>query len=144
MDSNEIFIKAVSEDEIIMHQKVQIFLPDLSPKIYDIRVLENKKYEITMEKLRGKTIAEYFGDKNENTPEHIWEQIRSIISTLLDKGIEYVDITPYNFIYDYILDIVKIIDFGSNGVYFKTERTIENWYIEELLNGLSEWNPDFN
>jgi serine/threonine protein kinase len=144
MNDSEIYIKTVLENESIMHQKIQKIIPNLSPKIYDIRVLQNDIFEITMEKLPGTTIAEYFGEKSEKTPEYIWEQIRNIVKTLLDNDIEYFDISPYNFIYDDVQDIVRIIDFGGNGVMIKSERTIENWYIEELLNGLSEWNPDMN
>lgn len=145
MTLDNVYVKSVDENEMKMHQKIQKILPDLSPKIYDIRVLQIngiEKFEITMEKLPGDTIANYFGEENGKLPEYLWEQIRNIIKTLLDNGIEYIDVTSYNFIYDDISDIVRIIDFGSNGVFNKTERTIENWYLEELLNGLSEWNPD--
>ena len=143
----ETYIKTILANEISMHQKIQKIIPDLSPKIYDIRVLQqngSEIYEITMEKLPGKTIADYFGEKCDLLPEYLWEQIRNILKTLIDNGIEYIDVSPYNFIYDDVQDIVRIIDFGANGVYEKTERTIENWYLEELLNGLSEWNPDMH
>lgn len=55
----------------------------------------------------------------------------------LECDIEYIDVTPYNFIKKD--DKLWIIDFGD-------ARFVEtNWFIKEVMNNkkLVRWNPDF-
>ena len=62
------------------------------------------------------------------------------MQTLYDnEGIEYIDITGYNFIEKD--KKIYIIDFGD-AQYSKKWKKI-NWFLEEFLNGHHGWNPDF-
>jgi hypothetical protein len=56
-----------------------------------------------------------------------------------NEGIEYIDITGYNFIEKD--NKIYIIDFGDAEYSKKWKKT--NWFLEEFLNGHHGWNPDF-
>lgn len=97
------------------------------------------KTYIDMEDLNEMCIADMYGEDIKNIPTYILTQIHDIIVKLyLQCGIEYVDVTPYNFIE--INKKVYIIDFGD------AQRVkSRNWYLQELFSNtkLHEWNPDF-
>jgi tRNA A-37 threonylcarbamoyl transferase component Bud32 len=94
---------------------------------------------IVMEDLKAKCLADVYGDKIEDLPEWVKEDILDILNTLYTAGgIEYVDITPYNFIE---LDgIVWIIDFGHAKY---ASETVDSFLEEILDNWELKWNPDF-
>jgi hypothetical protein len=82
-----------------------------------------------------------YGDDPADIPDWIWEQIRLIIQILYDEeGIEYVDITPYNFMESNRK--IYILDFGDARYIPETDEPI-NWFLEEFLEGTNSWNPDF-
>ena len=116
-----------------------------SPKIVDFKMEYDKiNYEyrgdITMENLDELCIADKYGDDPANIPKLIWDQIRTILKILYDEeGIEYIDITGYNFIEKN--NKVYIIDFGD-AIYSKKDKDI-NWFLNDFLNGTNSWNPDF-
>lgn len=107
-----------------------------SPKVVSI-VEKGDQSVIKMERVRGEMLSDIYGDNHENVPTHIWNKIRHILSELYDEGIEYIDITPYNFIQSG--DDIKIIDFGDA----KYSDGDINWFLEDFLDGANEWNPDF-
>jgi len=116
-----------------------------SPKIVDSNVIYNtqmNKYlgTIVMENLDEMCISDKYGDDPKNVPKIIWDQIRTIIKILYhQEGIEYIDITGYNFIEKN--GKVYIIDFGD-AIYSKPMIEI-NWFLDKFLNGYNGWNPDF-
>jgi tRNA A-37 threonylcarbamoyl transferase component Bud32 len=122
--------------EIELQQLVSKY--DFCPKISDAK-FSDKGCEITMEKIGSMSLADMYGDKPQDLPTHIWPQIQHIIKTLYEEiGIEYIDITPYNFIeHD---DKIYIIDFGD--AYYKGTRP-RNWFHKQFLEDPSSWNPDF-
>jgi len=116
-----------------------------SPRIIKSNITHNKeddKYfgNITMEHLNTMCIADKYGENPLNVPKIIWDQIRTIIRILYDEeGIEYIDITGYNFIEK--KGKVYIIDFGD-AIYTKKGREM-NWFLSYFLGGHNGWNPDF-
>jgi serine/threonine-protein kinase RIO1 len=96
---------------------------------------------ILMENLNELCIADKYGDLPEHITNELWEQIHDIIEYLYEtEGIEYIDITPYNFIEKE--GKVYIIDFG-HAKYVDKKKKI-NWFLDEFINdGINEWNPDF-
>ena len=116
-----------------------------SPKIIKSTITFNKedgKYigNITMEHIKEMCIADKYGEDPKNVPKLIWDQIRTIIKILYyQEGIEYIDITGYNFIEKN--NKVYIIDFGD-AIYTKTYNEM-NWFLSNFLSGYNGWNPDF-
>jgi hypothetical protein len=116
-----------------------------SPKITNSKITFNKednKYigNITMDNLNEMCIADKYGEDPANIPKIIWEQIRTILRILYNaEGIEYIDITGYNFIEK--KGKVYIIDFGD-AIYTRKDREM-NWFLSYFLGGHNGWNPDF-
>jgi len=111
------------------------FCPKIIKTNYD-----ETKCTIEMENLNEMCLADKYGDLAEHIPVEFWEQIRNILVTLYEvEGIEYIDITPYNFIEKD--NKVYIIDFGD-AYYIKKNKPI-NWFLQEVLDGYNGWNPDF-
>lgn len=109
-----------------------------SPTIHTIEYTDTECH-IIMTKL-GMSLADIYGDDPDNIPGHIWKQIELILRMLYDvEGIEYVDITPYNFIEQN--GIVYCIDFGD-AYYTKGPDTL-NWFLKDFLDESYDWNPDF-
>ena len=99
-----------------------------------------------MESVEGLCLADLYTDDPAMLPDHMWSQIESILETLFEcEGIEYVDITSYNFMED-TNGKVWIIDFGD--AYYTQSAKGEpaaNWFLRSVLDGESgkAWNPDF-
>ena len=109
------------------------------PKIIYVDYKE-KECSIIMENLNELCLADKYGEEPKYISNEIWIQIFNIVSILYEKeGIEYVDITPYNFIEK--KRKVYIIDFGDAN-YIKKDKNI-NWFLKEFMDGKKEWNPDF-
>lgn len=106
----------------------------VSPKILDT----NFKTYIKMENLDEMCIADMYGEDFDKIPKDIIDEIYNILMRLyLECDIEYIDVTPYNFIKKD--DKLWIIDFGD-------ARLVEtNWFIKEVMinKKLVRWNPDF-
>jgi len=133
-----VFIKKVSPDTIENEVELQNVAASygFAPKVYD-----TSEDEIHMEDLQEMCIADKYGEDPKTIPPYIWVSIRSIIHTLYYKeGIEYIDITPYNFIEKD--GKVYIIDFGH--AYYYKSKEMKNWFVKQFLeDGVNEWNPDF-
>jgi len=114
---------------------------NFSPKVNSIIYLSTYT-EITMNKISGQTLADKFGDNSEDIPDWVWDEMRRIISLLYnEEGIEYIDITPYNFMID-SNDKIWIIDFGH--AYYTDISKSMNWFlIEFIYEEVKSFNPDF-
>jgi tRNA A-37 threonylcarbamoyl transferase component Bud32 len=111
---------------------------DFCPKIIETQ-FSDTSCEITMEKIGSMCLADMYGDKPQDLPTHIWPKIHHIIKTLYEEsGIEYIDITPYNFIEHE--DKIYIIDFGD--AYYKGTKP-RHWFHKQFLEEPISWNPDF-
>lgn len=112
-----------------------------APKIHSI-----SDNVVTMEAVKGMCLADLYTDDPAKVPDRIWHEVERILAILFEReGIEYVDITSYNFMED---DDGKvwIIDFGD--AYYTTKEKgapAANWFLRSVLNGESgkAWNPDF-
>ena len=95
-----------------------------------------------MDKINGETLFKKYSDEALDIPYDIWKQIRHIISTLFyEEGIEYIDISPYNFIVKN--NKVYIIDFG-HAYWCNQDCKINNWFLKEfLMNEINDFNADF-
>jgi serine/threonine protein kinase len=121
-------------NEIKLQQKANEY--NLSPKILDYYIKDNVIF-IIMEKIDGKTIYDIYGDSLDDIPKYIFIEIHNKLNQLLCIGIEYIDISPYNFMIENNTKNLKIIDFGH-------AKSIElNWFVKDYLTGNYSWNPDF-
>jgi RIO-like serine/threonine protein kinase len=77
-----------------------------------------------------------YQNKSKDVPAKIFDRIRDILERLYNVGIEYSDISSYNFIID-DNNKMHVIDFG-HAKEFKI-----NWFLRDFLDGVNEWNPDF-
>lgn len=114
-----------------------------TPKIIST-YFDDDYYYIEMENLNSMCLADKYGEKSNNIPKKFWKQIKNIIKKLYElEGIEYIDITPYNFIEKN--DIIYLIDFGH--AYFTDKYSTEpqNWFLKYFLENekLFSFNPDF-
>jgi tRNA A-37 threonylcarbamoyl transferase component Bud32 len=131
------FVKTVDpstiENEVEL-QKVAIMY-GYSPQI--IAVTDD---EIFMEDLEAPCLADIYGDEAAAIPEWIWDSIRTMLHSLYTyEGIEYTDITGYNFIEKD--EKIYLIDFGH--ARYKSRDKPMNWFLREFLDGENAWNPDF-
>jgi RIO-like serine/threonine protein kinase len=107
------------------------------PKIHKVEKFADR-YEVTMDKIDNMCLADMYSDDPKEIPKRIWAQIHAILTILYEcEGIEYIDITGYNFIEKD--NKVYIIDFGD--AQYKSGHI--NWFLKEFLAGQYEWNPDF-
>jgi len=100
---------------------------------------------VTMEKINGNSLFELYGDNPRHVPDWIWDEIHRILAILYEReGIEYIDITSFNFMVNVDSKSVYIIDFGhaTYTIVGKDERP-SNWFLKEALEGAREYNPDF-
>jgi len=111
------------------------FSPDITRWNFDE---ERGTCFIEMEDLEEMCLADRYGDDPANIPEWIWGEIRRMLLILLNaEGIEYIDITPYNFIQKD--DKIYVIDFGDAKY---TDGEVD-WFLQEFLDGENSWNPDY-
>ena len=106
----------------------------LSPKIIDT---DYKTY-IDMEDLEEMCIADMYGESIDCMPHLIKKGIYHILERLyLECDIEYIDVTPYNFIET--SDQLWIIDFGD-AIEIKKDS-----YLKEIFSSrkLLKWNSEF-
>ena len=107
----------------------------LCPKIINT---DYKTY-IDMEDVGQMCIADMYGDQIEDIPKQYKYEIYQILSRLyLECNIEYIDVTPYNFIEKD--GKLWIIDFGD-----ARQAPKKNWFLNDMFTkkNLCEWNPDF-
>ena len=101
---------------------------------------------VQMDSVKGACLANLYSDDPDMLPDPIWYEIERILAVLYEReGIEYVDITSYNFMEDGDGKI-WIIDFGD--AYYTPRAKGEpalNWFLRSVLDGESgkAWNPDF-
>lgn len=120
-------------------------LAHLTNKILNIKtpniISYNPKTQIMIsEKIDGSSVADFYGCNDSDTPEHIYNIIRDIITNLYKVDIIYPDITGYNFILDNDGN-VWIIDFGH--AYVKCPHKDPDDFVYKFINNFNGWNPEF-
>ncbi len=98
---------------------------------------DSERFYVVMKRIKGHTIADLFGANRLDTPQWIWDEIRRILKELFVNGVEYIDVTPYNFMIEDISEKIYVIDYGH-------AKKIEiNWFLNTFINGSNKWNPEF-
>ena len=94
---------------------------------------DKEKEIMVMHKINALNLSDMFGEKSSDIDEYYFDEIRTIITTLSDNGIEYPDITGYNFIeHD---NKIWIIDFEH--------AHIRDTFVDKFIQGRNKWNPRF-
>lgn len=145
VNSNGIDITNEIKNEIKLQHIASSY--GFSPKIISTWIKDGE-YHIEMEKIDALCLADKYGDKPEHIPKHYWYQIKSILNFLFYReNIEYVDITPYNFIEKN--NKLYLIDFGhafyTSGLNIKNYIP-SNWFLRDFLDQSKQifgYNPDF-
>jgi tRNA A-37 threonylcarbamoyl transferase component Bud32 len=115
--------------------------------VYDLQLVKTPsiiEYDkssciMSMEKVDNMCISDFYGDSADKVPDYIFDKIRKIIKVLYDNGIEYPDITGYNFIeYE---DDIWIIDYGHAS--FIKNNVVKDDFVIDFMNGLNSWNPNY-
>ena len=96
---------------------------------------------LCMKRINALSISDQYGENFENVPSHIINKIRDTIATLYLHGIEYPDITGYNFIYEENADKLWIIDFEHAS--YNSRHKEYDPFILDFINGRNKWNPLF-
>jgi len=133
------FIKKVSKETSDNEAEIQRTSAKygFSPNVLSITKIDDVCF-ITMEDLDAECLADVYGEDAKDIPEWIWNEIRGMVTTLFyQEGIEYVDITPYNFIEKN--NRIYMIDFGDA----RYSEGGPNWFLSEFLDGENSWNPDY-
>jgi serine/threonine-protein kinase RIO1 len=135
-----IFTKSVSPDTIHTEVHLQRLASALgvAPPIVSVDFSNN---QVHMEKI-GVCIAEKYGDDIKDIPQWILNEIVEHLWTLYSCcQIQYVDITPYNFIEHE--GRVWVIDFGD--AYRNFPKTKLHPMLKKIFDTrkLTQWNPDF-
>ena len=141
MVSRKMYIKEV--DPITGESEIELQMIaagyGFSPKIAEVEYYDDT-CKISMEHMEAECLANIYGDDPEEIPAWIWDQIRRMVTTLYEQeGIEYVDITPYNFIEKD--DRIYMIDFGD--ARYTDKNKAVDWFLREFMEGENSWNPDY-
>lgn len=133
--SSATFLKTVGDPMEIHFQRKAAEL-NIAPPIFETN---NTSYMVMMD-LDEMCIADKYGPNPSNTPAWIWFQIHYLLNKLYrEANIEYIDITPYNFIEKN--GVVWCIDYGHAS---PARGPIRNWFLKDMLEKkLKRWNPDF-
>tara|TARA_B110000858_G_C17772563_1_gene460448 strand:- start:819 stop:1229 length:411 start_codon:yes stop_codon:yes gene_type:complete len=135
MDTTEIstYTKyGVKQHEYDVHKYVyNLKLENVNvPKIISY---DKQKEIMVMHKINALNLSDMFGEKSSDIDEYYFDEIRTIIQTLSDNGIEYPDITGYNFIEH--ANKIWIIDFEH--------AHIRDTFVDKFIQGRNKWNPRF-
>ena len=135
MDTTEIstYTKyGVKQHEYDVHKYVyNLKLENVNvPKIISY---DKQKEIMVMHKINALNLSDMFGEKSSDIDEYYFDEIRTIIQTLSDNGIEYPDITGYNFIEH--ANKIWIIDFEH--------AHIRDTFVNKFIQGRNKWNPRF-
>ena len=133
---NRIYVK---ENVCDLEIELQIIASkyNFAPKILKTEKIGDTN-RVHMEHIDAECVANIYGDDASQLPRWIWNEIRKIIELLYnEEGIEYIDITGYNFIEKN--GRIYIIDFGD--ARYTNGKT--NWFLKEFLDGENAWNPDY-
>jgi tRNA A-37 threonylcarbamoyl transferase component Bud32 len=86
-------------------------------------------------------IADTWSDNAQEVPDNQYEQIVHTVCSLRNNGIEYPDITGYNFIYHD--EIMWIVDFEHAKLTTKISDPFINLFCKWKISDKKQWNPRF-
>jgi tRNA A-37 threonylcarbamoyl transferase component Bud32 len=133
LNTMEYYRKECSANEIRLH-KIAADM-GFAPPVYET---DDETYMV-MEKLEAMNLADMYGPKIRNLPHYLKRNIVDILEALYaEAGIQYVDITPYNFIEDN--NKTWIIDFGDA---YDNDLKLHPHLHRIFKTKVLRWNPDF-
>ena len=139
-----VFVKTIkaSTAELEVELQTIAYKYRFSPKILSIQK-ETDVWFVSMEHI-GETcnLAHIYGEEAEDVPSFVWAKIRYMVQTLLEEeGIEYLDVTPYNFL-EQQNSRIYMVDFGD-ARYHRPNTSID-WYLQDFVyDQETMWNSDF-
>ena len=107
-------------------------------KVPKIKSYNKKTKQMKMVRVGTMSVSDYYGESAEHISDELFARIRTIIQTLYDHDILYIDITGYNFIENN--NKLWIIDF-EHATYNYPKKTDE--FVKKFLEGHNGWNPEF-
>lgn len=128
--------KNVEYREYFMHQyihKLNIV------NIPNIMAYDEENKILVMKKVGTDNLSNIYGEEAIDVPDELFEQVAKIVCKLVLHGINYPDLTGYNFIEDNDGSI-WIIDF-EHATFITDE--LSNIHIKNICNGEKKWNPEF-
>ena len=97
---------------------------------------------MVMMKVGKNNLSHNYGENATDVPDELFDKVVKIVRTLVLHGIEYPDVTGYNFVEDKTkYGKIWIIDFEHAKIALSKE--ITNIHIINICNGKKLWNPDF-
>lgn len=136
------------KDEDVYYTKENVSLCEykIHKYVYNLNIVNipriksyNKKTkQMKMVRVGTMSVSDYYGETGEHIDDALFARIRTIIQTLYDHDILYIDITGYNFIEND--NKLWIIDF-EHATYNHPRKTDE--FVEKFLEGHNGWNPEF-
>jgi RIO-like serine/threonine protein kinase len=122
------------EEEMLQRRAADL---GVAPSIHFI-VSHNGMNVVLMRRINGMSLADFYGEEVESIPAEVWSQVHDILQILWNNGIEYSDITPYNFMIELSTEKVWVVDFGHarNVQMNPCLRTI-------LQGGTIQWNAEY-
>jgi len=118
-----------------VHQLNIVNVPEI------IRYDERNKIMVML-KVGKNNLSDNYGENATDVPEELFDTVIKIVRTLVLHGIEYPDLTGYNFVEDTnIYGKIWIIDFEHAKI--AISKKITNIHIINICNGKQLWNPDF-
>lgn len=106
------------------------------PKVYQY---DEETKTLTMRRIPCLSVADMYGENFEDIPGEVIEKIRDAVTNLYHYGIEYPDITGYNFI-EY-QNKIWVVDFEHASL--NTDRDLYDPFIRQFINGRNTWNPSY-
>ena len=97
---------------------------------------------MVMRKVGKNNLSHNYGELATDVPDELFDEVVKIVRTLVSHGIDYPDLTGYNFVEDTdTYGKIWIIDFEHASIALSKE--ITNIHIINICNGKKIWNPDF-
>ena len=135
-------------DKYYVKQNVDIHEFNMQTHVYGlniVRVPEILDYcketrTMAMARVGIMNVSDVYGENAKDVPNNVFKSISTIIKKLIANGIEYPDLTGYNFVED-SNDEVWIIDFEHSKL--KDNKDIKNEAILRVCRGEKKWNEDF-
>jgi len=127
--------KNVKFSEYKMHNYIYHLGIVNCPKIFSY---DRKNKIMTMEKIDNMCLSDFYGENANDIPADIYLKVKQIIKKLYDYGIEYIDITGYNFI-EY-KNKIWIIDFEHSRI---KKRNFNKFITTFLQDDIQIWNENF-
>lgn len=137
--SGKMFVKGILTDDADLEIEIQTIAAGYG---FSPRILKTEEgvgtVQVYMEDIEEDPLVTSYGEDPNDIPKWIWDEIRFMVRTLYEEeGIEYVDITPYNFIEKD--GRIYMIDFGDA----RYKEGEPDWFLAEFLDGENSWNPDY-